>query len=254
MDIVKVKNASYAKYEEVLLRRDNLRKTAENYHLEFIRVFGDLITDSFRLKIECIRKKKMIAYCQQLVNQGKEINRNALTAHIEKQMLQYRKELDSMLADVKAVKNSKLVSPMDIQKIKKLYYALVKLIHPDLHPELADDEVLKDYWQRIVIAYNYNCLKDLEELDMLVRTHLEEKGVSVSELEVEGIDEKIIKVEQEIEEIITTNPYLYGLFLKDQGEIARKKQEYKDEIQSYQKYSEQLDEVLGTFEIKEMLS
>ena len=58
--VVKVKNVGYAKYEEVLLRRDNLRKDAESFHLEYIRVFGDLITESFRLKVECIRKKKMI--------------------------------------------------------------------------------------------------------------------------------------------------------------------------------------------------
>jgi hypothetical protein len=40
-----------ARYEEVLLRRDKLRKEAENCHLEFLRVFGDLIV------ISCIRKK-----------------------------------------------------------------------------------------------------------------------------------------------------------------------------------------------------
>ena len=46
-DIIKVKNTAYTKYEEVLLRRDNLRKEAEHYHMEYIRVFGDLITDAF---------------------------------------------------------------------------------------------------------------------------------------------------------------------------------------------------------------
>ena len=58
-DIIKVKNTAYSKYEEVLLRRDNLRKEAEHYHMEYIRVFGDLITDAFEKKIECIRSWRM---------------------------------------------------------------------------------------------------------------------------------------------------------------------------------------------------
>ena len=61
MEIIKVKNAALSKYEELLLRRDNLRKQAENYNLAYIREFGDLIEEEFRIKIECIRKKKEIA-------------------------------------------------------------------------------------------------------------------------------------------------------------------------------------------------
>ena len=50
--IVKGKNRAYARYEEALLRRDGLRREADNLHLEYIRLFGDLIEQSFRLKIE----------------------------------------------------------------------------------------------------------------------------------------------------------------------------------------------------------
>ena len=111
-ETVKVKNASYAKYEEVLLRRDNLKKEAEQYHISYIREFGYLIEESFRLKVECIRKKKEIAFCQRLANMGKPINRNDLTAFIEKEMQQYYDELQSVINDVKTAKNSAHVSPM----------------------------------------------------------------------------------------------------------------------------------------------
>ena len=254
MDIVKVKNTSYAKYEEVLLRRDNLRKEAENYHLDFIRMFGDLITESFSLKIECIRKKKMIAYCQRMVNQGKEVSQNALFTFIEREMAEYRAELESMLADVRAVKEAREISPLELRKIKDIYYRLVKLMHPDIHPELADDETLKDYWQRTVIAYRYNNLPELEELDVLIRAYLEKLDRGEAQTEIENLDGKIAAVEKEIEKIISTNPYLYKLLLSDREETERMKQSYRDEIESYTNYSAQLQEVLDTFEIKEMLS
>lgn len=250
MEIVKVKNTSYSKYEEALLRRDNLRKEAEHYHMEYIRVFGDLITQAFEKKIECIRKKKMIAYCQRQVNAGKKISAASLDNYIAQEMSQYQEELLSMINDVKAVKESKRVSASDFEKIKKIYYKLVRMIHPDMHPELADDETIKDYWQRIVIAYTYNQLKDLQELELLVTSYLEGNGQQVTDIEIDDLDDKIAAVEGEISNILSTNPYLYKMLLENEEEKLRRKQEYLDEIASYDIYSAQLDEVLATFEIE----
>ena len=55
--IIKVKNASYARYEELLLRRDAVKKRAFQYGQEYTRTFGELILKVFEKKIECIRKK-----------------------------------------------------------------------------------------------------------------------------------------------------------------------------------------------------
>ena len=253
-ETVKVKNASYAKYEEVLLRRDNLKKEAEQYHISYIREFGYLIEESFRLKVECIRKKKEIAFCQRLANMGKPINRNDLIAFIEKEMQQYYDELQSVINDVKTAKNSAHVSPMTVKKIKETYYKLAKLIHPDLHPEYAMDETILDYWNRITIAYQYNQTEDMAELEALVKMYLEEEYDGPLDLEITDIDSKILKVEEEIESIVTTNPYLYRIILGSDAAIKEKKKEYQNEIESFKKYSAQLSEVLATFETEEMLS
>lgn len=255
MDIIKVENTSYAKYEEVLLRRDNLRKEAEQYQLDFIKTFGDLITESFQLKIECIKKKKMITFCQRQMNQGKDISSAALTAYIEKEMASYQKELDEMLRDVQIARSAGTVTDAELRKIKKIYYALVKLIHPDMHPELSSDETLKGYWNRIVIAYTHNDLDELQALDSLVRMYLTERALGTDcKHEIENLEEKIEKVEHDIDQIVSTNPYLYRLLLADPDEIEEKKHEYRDEIDAYTKYSAELDEVLSAFEIKEMFS
>ena len=253
-EIIKGENKAYAKYEEVLLRRDNLRKEATRYHHEFIRVFGDYITESFKLKIECIKKKKMIAYCQKLENQGKKIISSSLADYIEKEMFEYQAQLDQMLFDVKLAKSAKSISEMDLKKIKDIYYGLVKLLHPDLHPELADNEKVKKYWNQIEVAYRHNNLKDLEELNLVVRSYLKQKGFENLTIEVEDVEVKIASVEEEITEIITTNPYLYKVILNDEREIKDRKAEYMDEIESFKAYSQQLDEILARFKIEEMLS
>ena len=54
-EIIRVKNISYDRYEELLMRRDAIRKEAFIYERAFTREFGDLILEVFRMKIECIR-------------------------------------------------------------------------------------------------------------------------------------------------------------------------------------------------------
>ena len=253
-EIVKGKNRAYARYEETLLRRDSLRKEAELLHLRYIRQFGDLIERAFRLKVECIRKKKMIAYCQQRANKGERINAAALDNYIERQMALYQKELEDLVAGVKASKEAKTISAADVRKVKDIYRRLAKRIHPDLHPELADDEALKEYWHRIVVAYSHNQLKEIQELEALVESYLAERGEGTPDFVIPDIEERIAEVEKEIAEILSTNPYLYKLILEDEGERQRQIRAYADEIASYEHYAKQLDEVLATFEIERRLS
>lgn len=251
MELIKSdKTSLYNKYEETLLRRDNLHKEAERYHLLYIREFGDLITRSFELKVECIRKKKQITYCQKQVNMGKRINSASMDLYVEQEMAEYQEQLKAIVDDVKTAKSGTKVSPSDVLKIKKKYYKLVKALHPDTHPELAEDEKLKEYWDRIVIAYTYNQLEDMEELEVLVASYLEKNGLQNTKVEIKDVEYKITAVEQEIEIIITTNPYLYKNILDDRSETDGCKQQYQDEIASYEVYSAQLDEVLSTFEIE----
>lgn len=253
-NIVIGKNRAYARYEESLLRRDALRREAEQYHLEYIQTFGELIETSFRLKVDCISKKKMIAYCQQKANRGERINGNALADYIAKQMASYQQELDDLVKGVKAARNAKEISAADVKKIKTIYHRLAKKIHPDLHPEYAQDDVMMEYWHRIVVAYRHNQLKEMQELEALVEAYLAQTGSGTPDFEIPDVEEKIRDVEREIAEILSTNPYLYKLILEDERETADQTRKLQDEIDSYKTYAAQLDEVLATFEIERWLS
>jgi len=251
-DIIRIENSAddLSRYEELLLRRDSLRKKAEQYQISYFKEFGDLIVESFTIRIECIKKKKIIAYCQQQVNHGKLINGAQLDHFIEREMLEYQNDLDAMIRHNKAVKESETVSEYDLYRIKKMYYGLAKLIHPDLHPEYEDDLQLMEFWNKIVLAYEHNQLQDMEELDFQVRKYLEDidNGDPVSI--IPDIGKKIRGVEEEIDRITNTEPYLYRLLLEDEESSAAKKDELKAEIGSYRDYSKQLDEIIEQFTIE----
>ena len=251
-DIIRIENSedNLARYEELLLRRDNLRKQAEQYQISYFKEFGDLIVESFTIRVECIKKKKIIAYCQQQINHGKPINGAQLDHFIEREMLEYQSELEAMIRHNKAVKESGTVSEYDLYRIKKMYYGLAKLMHPDLHPEYEGDAQIMEFWNKIVLAYEHNQLEDMEELDFQVRKYLEDREGGDSEIVIPDLGRKIRRVEEEIERITNTEPYLYRLLLEDTEAVAAKKEDLRAEIESYSDYSRQLDEIIEQFRIE----
>ena len=252
--LIRVKNESYSRYEEVLLRKANLKKEAHQIMLNYLNVFGDLIQELFTLKVECIKLKKMISYCQAMVNKNIPLNRAGLEQHIEKQMSDYQKELDDMIAQVKNAKESVDVSLATVRLIKQKYYRLAKLIHPDLHPEYADDEVIQELWYRINVAYECNQLNDMEELEVQVNAYLASLGEGGEMPEIANLEEKIEAVEKEIDTIVHTKPYIYRFILEDPDDVKRKKEELQEDIQSYTDYKEELEQIFEQFQFEEMYS
>ncbi len=241
-DVIKGHNTSYARYEELINRRDELKKEAFQYHAEYVKVFGDLILELFRKKIECIRKKKTIEYCQAALNHGNNVDQAKLQAYLEKEMADFKAQLDDMVKEHEAALKSTTVTEKDMLEIKRIYHRLVKKIHPDINPAVTGSEDLMDLWHRVTVAYSCNSLKDLQELEVLVMQALE--SVDLDDLDIPDIEEKISDLEKEIMEIMETDPYQYKFLLDDNKAVEAKKEDLKTELKTYEDYSEQLDEVL----------
>ena len=243
-DIIRVKNISYDRYEELLMRRDAIKKEAFIYERAFTREFGDLILEVFRMKIECIRKKKTIEYCQAAANHGKSIDQNQLQEYLQKELSAFQEQLDAMIEDTDAAKNSSRVTETEILQIKKIYHKMVKLIHPDINPMVEKSEELQELWQRVIVAYNCNDLKELQETEILVNKALEQLGNETIDVEIPNIDEKIEELELEITKIRETDPYQYKFLFEDAEAVKAKKDSLNEEKKSYEEYSNQLEEIL----------
>jgi hypothetical protein len=243
-ELIRIKGEGYAEYEELLLRRDKLRKEAYIWQGQYMAEFGDMITALFEKKIECIKKKKMISFCQAAANKGETINQNALQAYLEQEMCEYNKQLKHMVAENEAAQNIGQVSTGDLAKIKKLYHKLAKMLHPDINPKTNEVPELQNLWQMIVISYNANDLEDLEEAEILVNKVLSNIGLKCIEVEITNISEKIAKIEDEITKIKTTNPYQYKYLLQNVNAVKEKKESLTNEMKEYEDYEKELERLI----------
>lgn len=244
MDIIKVKNADYSRYEELLLRRDRLRKEAHINHGLYVKEFGDLHLQIFEKQVACIRKKKLIAYYQAAINRGGAINQAEIDAMLQREMEEYQKQLDAMAEENDAAKKLSRITDLDLLKIRRIYRRLAKQLHPDINPKTTEIPQLMDLWNAIMTAYTCNNLADMEELEVMVKNALETLKIGSYEIEIPDLDAKIRAVEDDIERIISTDPYQYKFLLSNPKAVEEKKKVLKEQKKSYTDYEKQLDDTI----------
>ena len=244
MDLIKSTDSRYEEYENLLLERDQITKEAGQIWTVYLQLFGKLITDNYEEKLECIKCKKTIAYYQNALNHGGVVDSAAMEKYMEQEMAEYYANLRRMLKENEDANNAGTSTPYEVARAKTLYRRLAKLIHPDINPETDHSKELQELWQRILIAYHHNDVKELSELEVLVRKVLKELGSEDVKVDIPDIEEKIEALKSEIEGIKQTEPYCLRYLVEDEEAAEKKKTELREELETYQKYHKELNEVI----------
>ena len=248
MQLIRVTGGDYSQYEELLLRRDELKKDAEHIFMAYDRVFGDITIEIFMLEIDCIALKKSISYCIMAKNRGESVAPEKLREYIAEKMAIYQAELDEMVRQNEISKKSEKISDFQAKEIKRIYRKIAKILHPDISNITEKYPPLADLFQRVMIAYNHNGYKEIKELEVLVNLALKEIGEEEFEIVIPDIEAKIEELEEEIKTIMTTTPYIYREILNDSERIQQLMNKLEEERSSYSDYKAELES-----ELKEML-
>lgn len=243
-ELIKKEDGKYKVYEELLIKRDQLIKDAGAIHTIYLKEFGELLLESFELKIECIKKKKMISYCQAALNRGESIDVQKMNNMIDTSMALYNLQLKEMAAKKEIADKAKNVPSYQAERAKRIYKRLAKMLHPDINPNVVDNKELSDLWDRIYIAYNCNDDEELDNLEILVRKALKDNGEVIENVEIDNLEERISKLEYEINNILTTEPYIYSDLLSSEDKVIARKEELNREIAEFKNYSAELSEIL----------
>jgi hypothetical protein len=119
----------------------------------------------FRLQCQAARLKRKVELIQACLNQGCWPDLVAIEAQLEEEFRAWENKLRLEAERIAAAEErlQHLLSTEDDHELKKLYYRLVKKLHPDLNPELTEDQ--RRLWLRVQDAYESG---DLDELRALV--------------------------------------------------------------------------------------
>jgi len=240
-----LKDDLMTRYQEVIVRRDTLKRDAAQTQYEYIHRFGDLIEEAFRLQIECISLKKSISYCLKMQNQGLGIDPAEMKKHVDAAMKPYHERLKQLL-DTLGDKG-KIVSLQEQQKVKAIYRRIARKIHPDVNPALFEHKDVQELWARVTKAYHVSDLKSLEEAEVLLSELLKKYDGEITLVLVPNIEEKIAEVEAECKQILTTEPYTLRFLLEDEEDCEETKNSYKEQIEGLKIYREELTAQLHEF-------
>lgn len=244
MDLMKSSGSKYDEYESLLLERDQLNKEAGQIWTIYLQMFGQLITENYGEKLECIKCKKTIAYYQNVLNHGGFVDAKAMQEYLDREMADYYDNLKIMVDDNRRAKEAGTSSAYEVKRSKELYRRLAKLIHPDLNPATDESDELQELWQRILIAYGKNSVKELAELEVLVRKVLKDIGIDEVKVEIPDIIDKIGEIKIEIDDIKRNEPYSLKYLVEDEEAAQKKKDEIIKETEEYKKYHKELGEII----------
>ena len=228
----------YDKYISLILERDELEKDADLIKKRFVMELGDLIEKDFWLKIQCIKIKKILGEIVARMNAEEDFDPEEIVGEVILSLTDYYAQLE----EIRSLKEDEgTITSAEAVKIKRIWRRISKTVHPDVLPEVFEDEKIRDLWEKAHAAYKGNNLKALIEAEILIYNRLDELGIdSDAENEVENISEKIADIELEIEDIKTSEPYIFRYILDDPGKLSEKKEEYMQSIKESEDYIEEL--------------
>lgn len=246
MELIRIASGDYDRYEELLMQYEQTEK--ETYFIQevYISTFGELNNELFKLKIDCIRLKKAITWCQMQINQGKQPDQEEMQEYLRLHMAAYQKQLEEMVRDWENSKKMQPVSPMQVEKVKTIYRRLAKQLHPDINPMTKESPALNDLFQRIMIAYRCNDLVEIQALEVLATKAMNELSGENVVVVIDDIEEKISELEVRIGKIMASEPYTLKKILDDPEEIEKKEKEIRQEIEEYKEYRGKLTEQLNS--------
>ena len=244
-ELRRVKDASLDRYEKLLLLKNDLQKECFQLEQENTREFGKEVLEIFHLQIECARKVKAIEFCQVYLNRGQDPDGEVLEQYVHQETRELIDHLQAMQKAYQNAKNAAEVSGEDLKTIKTIYRGIAKRIHPDIHPEREAAGAIQDLWNQVNAAYQCNDLEQLKELDLLISVTLAGHSEQKIDLDIPDVDEKIIKLEWEIRDIRSRDPYLYRNLFSKPELVKEKHLDLQRQAEEYRQYSAQLEERLS---------
>ena len=191
-----------------------------------------------QVQYEAARLKRKTELAQASLNYGRLPDWTAIEGELELEYLRWQTKINEAAAKIKAAENrlNHLLPPADSNALKKLYYALVKMLHPDVNPDLTDDQ--ERLWLRAQDAYEASDLQELQALALLAEKHskIQPPPATLESLRLqrETLEKQIAAMIEKIDLIESLPPFTLRAQLEDEEWVEARRAEIDTQILEWQ--------------------
>ncbi len=227
----------------ILLEHDELKYViCKEIETAYMILLGALEYEVFDCENRLARLKRKLAILQAKKNRQEKIDEEELKKiefALDLEFEEFMKQLKDLWSKIdKAIDRTKLdvLSKEEAKEIKKLYRSIVKKLHPDMNPNLSDEQI--KLFHKAVEAYENGDIKTLRMInDMCYDFDLSgEDALNKLLEEKERLKDLINTVLIRIEEIKQDFPYVVKDIIEDEEKLEKRRNELKEVIIRYQKY------------------
>lgn len=238
----------------LLLERDELRLViCKNIETAYMLALGSLEYKVFELNCEVLRLKRKIDLIRAKKNRQEKIVLSAIEELLDEEFAEFQRQLDEQIDKMnKAVDHSRGRSLTDeeTKEIKKLYRSIVKVLHPDLHPEVTPAQI--QLFQNAVQAYENGDLGNLRIISEMIADPVVsepgENGLSILAKDKKQLTKTLELIREQIANIKSEYPYTMKELVNDPEQVAEKRAELEEMIaelkETYDLYVVRLKEIL----------
>lgn len=196
------------------------------------------------------RLKRMIELVQTAINRGCRPDMKQIEAQVREEQALWEVKIKEAAAKLQNAEHrlAHLLSDEHDKELKKLYYQLVKQLHPDLHP--GQDHGTRLMWQQVQDAYDASDLEKLRALALLLHDpKLPEAGPDALEKlhkDHDSLKKRIAELEAKIAKIESQPPFTLREDLENEVWITMKRTAIEKETEPLQAQAAALEKYLET--------
>lgn len=212
-----------------------------NIETAYMLAVGSLEYRTFELRCNMLRLRRKAELIQAMINRQEPIDEARIEAILNGEFAEYQTQLAARLGAMNAaLERSRLdrLSDDESAELKKLYRAIVKAIHPDLHPDFTS-ETLR-LFENAVSAYAAGDLAAMRMIAELVAGGLSLDGPIGADV-IDRLSAMIAAVRRDIDDIKSRYPYTMKIVVEDPARTEELRAELERE-------SARLTEMIARYE------
>ena len=209
-------------------------------------------------QIAARKAKRRCSLAQTSVNDGKQVDAQAIEAQLDMEFEQWQQQLEEATVAYQHAIASQItavqISESNFTELKRVFRTLAKRLHPDLHPGLG--ESAQNMFMLAELAYRKGDLKILRSLEVSTRGLEEEPGFRATVIEAQAeltlVEAQISELKRSEDKLKSEKPYCLKALLSDEQWVENRICQIQEEIENckqvehdYQIRYEELSDVCG---------